>query len=48
VDSHRLNRRITIKRRASGQDAAGQPLGTWQFNRGSDVDAVVYLAPHVQ
>lgn len=30
MDSHRLNRRITIKRRTSGQDAAGQPLGTWQ------------------
>jgi len=26
----RLNQRITIEQRTAGQDAAGQPAGTWQ------------------
>ncbi len=30
MDSSRLNRRVTIQRRTPGQDAAGQPLTTWQ------------------
>lgn len=25
-----LNRRVTLQRRATGQDAAGQPVSTWQ------------------
>lgn len=30
LDAGQLNRRITIERRTAGQDAAGQPLTTWE------------------
>lgn len=29
LKAQRLNRRVTIQRRAGGQDAAGQPLDNW-------------------
>lgn len=29
MDSRRMNRLVTLQRRAAGQDALGQPLTTW-------------------